>query len=298
MSTTLRWATYGLMAGLVALPLSGPTHGQRPGTESTEKKAAEPSLDSIEKMLATALKYNPDIRLAEMKVRDDETDLARTRLKVMQKIIALHHALEAQAAEVDRDRAKVKRLGDLVRNRAMQQSVLDEARQDLVRARARLAELGAELPYLLGRRNKGLAEETVRNDFQIGPARYSADVIRDPMAGRIRKALDRTIKVDYREVTLKDLLRDLGAATSGVAIQRNLALADLDAIRFSMRLGEVPVGAALLALQDTLPGLRVVARNYGILVTWEHQVPLGAVRLFDFWKGPAGSARSTSARSR
>jgi hypothetical protein len=42
-------------------------------------------------------------------------------------------------------------------------------------------------------------------------------------------------------------------------------------------------------MKDTLPGLRVVARNYGILITWEHQVPLGAVRLWDFWRGADGS---------
>src|SRR5439155_3897940 len=102
---------------------------------------------------------------------------------------------------------------------------------------------------------------------------------------RLRKALDRTVQVDYKEVTLDKLLSDLAAKAPGVAIQRNLALADLADVKFSMRLGEVPLGAALLALQDTLPGLRVVARNYGILITWEHQVPLGAVRLFDFWKG-------------
>ena len=56
-------------------------------------------------------------------------------------------------------------------------------------------------------------------------------------------------------------------------------------MRLSLRLGEVPLVYALFALQDSIPGLRVMVRNYGILVTWEHQVPFGAVRLFDFWNG-------------
>ena len=294
----MRKVLWGLSCGVLATLLvlsfdGGPTRGQRPtgstggkdkGRDDTgRQEPPEPALASIEEMVGQALKSNPDIRLAENKLRDDEADLARTRLRVMQRIIALHHALQAQRAEVDRDRAKVKRVGNLVRSNALQRSALEEAQQDLNRARSRYQELLAELPYLLGKSAQGLAEEAVRTEIQIGK-RSRAEVIRGPMATRIRKALDRPIKVDYKEVTLKGLLRDLTSSAAGLPLQVNLALADLDEVKFGMRLGEVPLGSALLALQDTFPGLRVVARNYGILITWEHQVPFGAVRLFDFWK--------------
>jgi hypothetical protein len=289
MRQPLWWASAAALAALLLVAAAGgSTLGQRPAQSAdrgaVKARTATPErMPSIEEMVATALKYNPDIRLAETKLRDDEAELNRTRLRVIQRIIAVHHALQAQRAEIERERGRVKRLGGLVRDRALQRATLDEAEQDLARARARLEELRSELPYLLGRRAEGMAEEIVRNEFQIG-ARASADLIRPAMAARIRKALDRSVKIDYKEVALKDLLRDLAGQSLGVPVQLNLALADLGEVRFAMRLGEVPLGSALLALQDTLPGLRVVARNYGILLTWEHQVPLGAVRLFDFWK--------------
>jgi hypothetical protein len=299
MRKKLRWSGPVMLVALLALPLGGgPTRGQPPArtpgkssrpADKVTARAGQPTqparpLASIEEMLARALKYNPDIRLAEAKLRDDEAELNRARLRVMQRIIAVHHALQGQRAEVERTRSALKRADSLVRSSALQKAARDEAQQDLTRARARLAELEAELPYLLGQGNEGLAEETIRTEFQVSPSRPQAEAIRPVMALRLRKALDQPIKADYKEVTLDDFLRDLGSKASGVVIHRNLALADLGGLKFGMRLGEVPLGSALLALQDTVPGLRVVARNYGILVTWEHQVPLGAVRLFDFWK--------------
>ena len=45
------------------------------------------------------------------------------------------------------------------------------------------------------------------------------------------------------------------------------------------------MGAALQALEDSLPTLRFVARDYGILVAWERDLPPGAIRVYDVWKG-------------
>jgi hypothetical protein len=300
MRKTLRWTGYAALAGLALLTGGHLTLGQRPARKESAKallpKAGKSSsapeennLATIEEMLATALKYNPDIRLSEVKVRDAEGELNRTRLRVMQRVIALHHTIQAQQAEVARVRARVKRLSGLVSNRAVQRSLLEEARQDLLRERSKLSELKAELPYLLGKQDESLAQEAVRTEVQIGTRRYPPSRIRAPMAGRLLKALDKVIEVDYKAVTLDKLLEDLQEKAEGVPIHRNLALADLGGLKFGMRLGKVPLGSALLALQDALPGLQVLARNYGILVTWEHQVPLGAVRLFDFWKNRPGA---------
>src|SRR5262249_54657582 len=149
-----------------------------------------------------------------------EAELYRVRLRVMQRIIALHHALQGQRAEVERTRSKLQRVQSLVRSSAVEQSAREEAQQDLTRARARLAELEAELPYLLGNGNAGGAEEAIRTEFQISAGRPQGEAIRPAMAARLRKALDQPIKVDYKEVTLDELLRDLGEKASGVVIKR------------------------------------------------------------------------------
>jgi hypothetical protein len=277
-----------LAAAFLALPVVGDRAAGQSGTAkkpSSSATAAAPATASLEEMLASALKYNPDIRVAEVRLRDDEADLNRTRLRVLQKIIALHHSLASLQAEVDGARARVKRLQDLVRRNAVQPSLLQEAEQDLARANSRLGEAQAEVPYLVGKPSAGLAQEVLRTDAQIiGPRRSAASTLRAATVARIHKALEATIRADYDAVPLGDLLKDLQGKAGGVVFQRNLALQDLYPVKVSLRLGEVPLGAALLALQDALPGLRVVVREYGILFTWEHQVPLGAVRLYDFWR--------------
>ncbi|HZY91098.1 MAG TPA: hypothetical protein VFE78_40115 [Gemmataceae bacterium] len=279
----LRFArtTAGLVALLAAALCAGPAPAQK--APAAAKDAPHP-LAGLEEMLAAALKYNPDIRIVEMKLRDDEAELNRARLRVMQKIIALHHALQAQQATVERDQSKVRRLTDLVRKGAQQTSVLEEAKQELAQAESKLSELESELPYLLGKRSASLAQETIRNEVQIGTQRFPVATIRPAVAARIRKALETSVTADYKDVPLGDVLKGLQGKVPGVAFQRNLALRDLEQVKVSLRLGEVPLGAALQALSDTVPGLRLVVRDYGILVTWEHQVPVGAVRLYDFWK--------------
>jgi hypothetical protein len=261
--------------------------GAGPGQSSKAKPASGPAktdLASIEDMLATALKYNPDIRVAEVKLRDDEAELNRTRLRVMQKIIALHHALQSHRANVAGALAKYRRLEELVRRGTVQPALLKEAEQELSQARARLSEAEAELPYLLGQQKDSLGREIIRTEVQIGSKRFGATAIRPATARKIHQALDSPVEVDFRAVPFADVLKGLEDKAKGVAFQENLALKDLGQIKVSLRLGKVPLGGALLALQDTIPGLRIVIRDYGILITWEHQVPIGAVRLYDFWK--------------
>jgi hypothetical protein len=92
--------------------------------------AAAP-IPSIEDMLAAALKFNPEIRMAEAKLRDDEAELNRNRLRIMQKVIALHHTLQANRAVVEGAEKKVQRLSELVRRTATQPAVLQEAQEAL-----------------------------------------------------------------------------------------------------------------------------------------------------------------------
>src|SRR5262249_49519257 len=60
-------------------------------------KQAEPTL---EEMLNKALKDNPDIRVAEAKMREADAELNRTRLQVTQKVLIFHHSRESQKAMV------------------------------------------------------------------------------------------------------------------------------------------------------------------------------------------------------
>ncbi len=250
---------------------------------SSAPRAAPPSVPSIENMLAAALKFNPEIRMAEAKLRDDEAELNRSRLRVMQKVIALHHTLQAHRAAVDGAEKKVQRLSEMVRRGANQPAVLQEAQQELARTRAKLDETRAELPYLLGK-SSGLSTEVIRTEPQIGTNRSPSRVLSAAAATKIHQALDTLVTVNYQDQPLGEILKDLQTKVPGVAFQRNLVLVDLLPVKLTLKLGQVPLGAALLALGDTVPGLRVIIRDYGVLITWEHQIPLEGARLIDFWK--------------
>src|SRR5947208_549434 len=67
------------------------------GGSAAQKPQAKPEKPAtLEEMLAKALKDNPDIRVAESKVREAEAELNRVRLQVMQKLVALQHSLKTQ----------------------------------------------------------------------------------------------------------------------------------------------------------------------------------------------------------
>jgi hypothetical protein len=107
------------------------------------EKAAAPTL---EEMLTRALKDNPDIRVAEAKVREADAELNRVRLLVTQKVIALQRSLESQRALVELADKDLKRYREA--GRAGQ---VADAQERLTQAKTKLAEVEAEMPYLLGK---------------------------------------------------------------------------------------------------------------------------------------------------
>src|SRR5947209_1161209 len=139
---------------------SGPVLAQQPPpaekpkpVDAAGKDRAAPEKPSLtlEERLARARKENPDIPVGEAKVREAEAELNRTRLQVVQKAVALHHALEAQKALVEAAELDFKRLSDLAGKNVAGQGDVDAAKQKLLAAKGRLAEIEAEMPYLSGK---------------------------------------------------------------------------------------------------------------------------------------------------
>jgi hypothetical protein len=129
-----------------------PASGQKTREVAKPVKAAEPSL---EEMLKKALKDNPDIRVAEAKVREADAELNRTRLQVTQKVLAFHHSRESQKAIIKVAEDDLQRIQKLEASRAVSQEEVKQAQQRLSVAKAKLAEIEAEMPYLLGQQHKG-----------------------------------------------------------------------------------------------------------------------------------------------
>ena len=62
--------------------------------------------------------------------------------------------------------------------------------------------------------------------------------------------------------------------------------------------GELPVGAWLQMFEDSVPDLRMVVREYGILVTTKDRVPQGALTVQDFWNAQGYVHSSTDSSDR
>jgi hypothetical protein len=134
-----------------------PGSGQKTREVAKPVKAAEPSL---EEMLKKAMKDNPDIRVAEAKVREADAELNRTRLQVTQKVLAFHHSRESQKAIIKVAEDDLQRIQKLEASRAVSQEEVKQAQQRLSVAKAKLAEIEAEMPYLLGQQH-GLKVQSV-----------------------------------------------------------------------------------------------------------------------------------------
>src|SRR5262249_44842404 len=94
---------------------------------------------------------NPDIRVAETKVREAEAELNRTRLLVTQKVVSLYHAIESQKALIQIAETDLAQAHRKVRTGVEHPDIVLKPQQALAIAKAKLAELEAEIPYLLGK---------------------------------------------------------------------------------------------------------------------------------------------------
>jgi hypothetical protein len=256
-------------------------------------KPTKPAVKSLTEMLAEALKNNPDLRVAQARLREAEAELRRTRLQVIQKIVAFHHALESQKIRVQLAAEDQERIGRLAGSVSAAEA--NAIRKKLLLAKAKLAEMEAELPYLLGQQQVGKVEFSGPGTA-ISPPRGTAGAservqpVRGTMAEKIRKALDVPVPVKIdKDTPFKEVLEFLEDKVPGITfriVEGKKAIKTLP-IELTFK-QKIPLGAALQALGDGVPGLRFAVREYGVLVTWEEQLPPGAVLLHDFWKGDAG----------
>jgi hypothetical protein len=292
--------------------------GPRP-PEAKPKLDQKPAAKSLADLLAEALKSNPDIRVAEAKLQEASAELERSRLKVTQKVVAAYHGLQAQKAEVAAAEAGLARAMQLFKTgaRAISKAELDAARQQLLLAKAKLAALEAELPYLLGKQalqkeDKALAERYRRllylyNIKLAQRAWGDEETVVDPLtrqrflralqpprgtvADKLKKALDKAVPLKFEKMPLNEVLQFLEDKVKGVSFHIVSSKRGMEKKLISLDLKEVPLGAAIQAIQDSAPGLRFVVRDYGVLVTWENKLPPRALLLEDFWKGAAAKEK-------
>jgi hypothetical protein len=285
-----------------------PAKSDKPTNPPADKPAKTLEQMSLDELLALAMKYNPDLRVAEAKLREAEAELERVRLQISQKLVALRGKIEAARKIAAEAQARYHRAEELFKKGALAREELDGAELTLARYKAELADLEAELPYIVGKPPKDLDKKGTNS----GDTRAAVDAglewlatrqygARDPQrpvgpeADKLRKALDKPVVLEIERSLHLSAVLDALAAKTGVSFVGGDAAEMPSSGKFSLK--DVPLGAALQALEDQLPGLRFTVRDYGILVTYKTDLPPGAVSVRDFWKGDAAKEKGGDKKS-
>lgn len=262
-----------------------------------QMKPGTPERSQLDEILAEALNTNPDIRVAAAKLAEAEAKLGRARVQVTQKVVALYQEILSQRAIVDVAQKKY----DRIASSGAETEKVEQAGVDLTLAKARLDDLETQMTGLLGRwanpaiepqhSNTGeyrrsiselgsVSEMELRRQASIrGGAAPDRGRPVGPVAERTRRALQTPIKVDYKNMTFDQILKDLAKKVEGLSV-RNLAGESNKtySIRFE---GAMPVSAILQALSDEY-GCLLFVREYGILATDRRAAPPGAMTVEEF----------------
>lgn len=301
------------------LPSPGVTKKHKKGATQENPNVgqkAAPAKSKLEEMLAEAIKNNPDIRVAAAKLAEADAELNRARLQVMQKVVTLYHAIETQKRTVARWESDAKRLNEEAKRGIIDHTVLAETDHQLALAKGKLEELESQLPALLGKparaeidarvlevyRVRELSDQLFRLDSPTIVRRESLISLAEwekrhkatgPMSERLRKALQTSVTVDYKDMTFAAILKGLSKKVPGLAFRHPTS--SPDALKMSLQFEEaLPVSAILQALADE-SGYSFFVREYGILVTLPHEAPPGAMKVEEFLRQkPADESRHAS----
>jgi hypothetical protein len=304
--------------------------------EKSKLSQAKPKPSELESMLAEALVNNPDIRVAEAKLREAEAELNRVRFQVLQKVTTLHHGLEAQKAVVKAAEERLQLMLQLRRQARISEVEVQPVESQLGQEKAKVAALEAELPSLLGRLPQRSSADKTGADTSpylnnlgsipylgsippssitpgmgrnfIGWTEYVRPTNVEPaqgaMADKIRKALDALVTLDIQDKPLNEALKVIQVRTPGILFHTVLPGEQMARMKVNLHVEQLPLGAALQALEDSFPemrdqdfggrgALRFAVREYGILVTTQGALPPGAILLHDFWKGHTGKGSAS-----
>jgi len=290
------------------------------------KQKAPPAKSKLEAMLTEALKNNPDIRVDAAKLAEAEAKLNRTRVQVTQKVVTLHQAILSQKAVIEVAQKKYDRVKRLNASAAVDAQAVEQAMAELTIAKAKLEELEAQIPALLGKVQKSAMAEvplqfrhsleyesdgrsdifqftessSPQNSQSSQPKGYIFEraIVSLPQAEKLRKALQTPVKVKFEDATFDDILNYLSKMVEGLSFRNLFARkggGNFELPKLSLQFEEaLPVSAILQALEDET-GCRFFVREYGIVATTKNGAPLGAITVEEFLRQkPSDDSRRRS----
>lgn len=129
-------------------------------TAVDEKPAdGDPTLMGLQEMLAIALEHNANVRAAKARVQAAEADLDRTRFEVLQQIMVFREKWQKHRSALNAALQEWRVAQASVKADDASHQLVNQAREKYFQRRTKLAEIEAELPFLLGRPSGKAAQE-------------------------------------------------------------------------------------------------------------------------------------------
>ncbi len=127
--------------------------------------------------------------------------------------------------------------------------------------------------------------------YALTPNTINAKANTQPSGDKIRKALDHCVTLKFSETPNRDALKLILKEAPGLHVQASLREPAWDE-KLSANLIDMPLGAVLQLLEDSLGDHAIVVRGYGLLIVSKNHVPPGAVLLNEFWQGGVKSEKA------
>lgn len=269
---------------------------------ATPKEPPKPAPGSLEHTLEKALRNSADIKAAEAKVREAEAELNRVRQQVLTKATALHADLNLAKRMLTVAEETFARLRDApVAQTSLlaAQTAIEKHRGEVEKLETELKSMRGEfavhdysspafspdgiLLHVLGNDGKFRVWDTVSGAVAAQPVSPPAPAVQSPMVERVKQALDKELELDITTADPLEVMTTLIEVSASKIPVRVIGATDRP-VPVQLK-GRLPLGAWLQAVEDSDENLRIVVRDYGLLVTTRDRLPEGALRVQDLWKG-------------
>jgi len=264
-------------------------HAQPAKSDPKSDPPAKPKEGTLEDLLSKALKHNPDIRVAEVKLVEAQAELHRVRQQVVQKVSTLRKQIAAQETVVADTASRRARMRQLAGQKTVSEEMVATAELSWQKAKAELGVLEAQMRYLTGQTDAGkidwqpdvralqtLAMYHQERHWDLKPR------IQETLADKIRSVMAKPIEGGFTDVSPREIVSWLADHAKDINVQLSAKVpGDAKAsIKFK---SPVPLGAAFQWLEDEF-GWGCVIRDYGIVIADRDRLPPGALLLQDFLK--------------
>jgi outer membrane protein TolC len=269
-----------------APPGSGDVAAPSPAEpEGAAGEGADPAAgrmpDSLDGMLAIALRSNPEVLQAEAKLNRAQADLNQARLKVIREVITAFHERKKLEESTDVQLNQVERMQKMVETGQAPTESAGQARLQLTEARARLAQIEAQIRYMMGNEGgaglgkKKMPPPPMAPSGALGMlAKPTEPHPGPPVPERLEQVLKERISLSMPAGSTLRQICDWPRKTLRQTLVIDESLNDRleQPLQEPLELRDIPLRDALLAIADIFK-VCFVLRDYGLLMVAPEQAP-------------------------